>query len=290
MPLAYREEGVDDRIAEQLNIWSRAPRLERWEKVVSTVRAPKHHVRIAVVGKYVELKESYKSLNEALAHGGIANDAKVELDFVDAGTLEEVGVEALLKDAAGILVPGGFGLRGTEGKMAAIRYAREKGVPFFGICLGMQMAAVEFARNVLGLAGAGSTELDASTPHPVIHLMAGQQGVVDKGGTMRLGAYPCSVKPGTLGAKLYGKLSVSERHRHRYEFNNDYRARFEEAGFVVSGVHEPLDLVEMLELKDHPFFLGVQSHPEFQSKPFAPHPLFAGFIHAALEHAHPRSS
>ncbi|MFM2152500.1 MAG: hypothetical protein RL199_935 [Pseudomonadota bacterium] len=289
VPLAYREEGVDDRIAEQLNIWSRAPRLERWEKVVKTVRAPKHTVRIAVVGKYVELKESYKSLNEALAHGGIANDAKVELDFVDAGKIEELGAEALLKDAAGILVPGGFGLRGTEGKIAAIRWAREKGVPFFGICLGMQMAAVEFARHVLGLAGASSTELDATTPHPVIHLMAGQQGVVDKGGTMRLGAYPCTVKPGTLGAELYGKPVVSERHRHRFEFNNAYRVRFEEAGFVVSGVNEALDLVEMLELKGHPFFLGVQSHPEFQSKPFAPHPLFAGFIRASLENAARRS-
>ncbi len=196
-----------------------------------------------------------------------------------------MGAGALLKDAAGILVPGGFGLRGTEGKIAAIRYAREQGVPFFGICLGMQMAAVEFARDVLGLAGANSTELDPGTANPVIHLMEAQQGVVDKGGTMRLGAFPCAVKPGTLGARLYGRAQVSERHRHRYEFNNAYREAFDQGGFVVSGVNEELGLVEMLELRGHPFFLGVQSHPEFQSKPFAPHPLFAGFIAAALERA-----
>jgi CTP synthase len=284
-PLAYREEGVDDRIAELLNIWSRAPRLDRWERIVEVVKNPRRAVRIAVVGKYVELTESYKSLNEALAHGGIANEAKVELEFVDSTKIEEKGPEALLKGAHGILVPGGFGIRGTEGKIAAIRYARERRIPFFGICLGMQMAAVEFARDVLHLTGANSTELDDRTPHPIIHLMEGQKGVTDKGGTMRLGAYPCTVKAGTLGHRLYGKDEVSERHRHRYEFNNAYRAQFEAAGFVVSGVHPGLDLVEMIELKDHPFFLGVQSHPEFQSKPFSPHPLFAGFIRAALENA-----
>jgi CTP synthase len=282
-PLAYREEGVDDRIADKLNIWSRAPRLDKWERIVHVVRNPKRQVRIAVVGKYVELTESYKSLNEALAHGGIANEAKVNLEFVDSTKIEEKGVEPLLKGVAGILVPGGFGLRGTEGKIAAIRYAREKKVPFFGICLGMQMAAVEYARHVLGLAGANSTELDDRSPHPIIHLMEGQKGVTEKGGTMRLGAYPCAVKPGTLAARLYGRDEVSERHRHRYEFNNAYRAKFEEAGLIVSGTHAGLDLVEMLELKDHPFFLGVQFHPEFQSKPFSPHPLFAGFIRAACE-------
>ncbi len=282
-PLAYREEGVDDRVAELLNIWSRAPRLDKWERIVETVKNPKATVRIAVVGKYVELTESYKSLNEALAHGGIANAVKVELDFVDSTKIEEKGAEALLKGAAGILVPGGFGLRGTEGKIAAIRYARERKIPFFGICLGMQMAAVEFARNVLGLSGANSTELDDRTAHPIIHLMEGQKGVVDKGGTMRLGAYSCALKSGSLAAKLYGQPEVSERHRHRYEFNNDFRAQFEKAGMDVSGVHTALNLVEILELRDHPFFLGVQSHPEFQSKPFSPHPLFAGFIKAALE-------
>jgi CTP synthase len=183
----------------------------------------------------------------------------------------------------GILVPGGFGMRGTEGKIAAIRWARERRIPFFGICLGMQMAVVEAARHVLGLEGANSTEFDEATPHPIIHLMAAQKDVVDKGGTMRLGAYSCALKAGSLAARCYGRDEVSERHRHRYEFNNAYRARLEEKGYLVSGVHAALDLVEIMELKDHPFFLGVQFHPEFQSKPFAPHPLFARFIGAAAD-------
>jgi CTP synthase len=284
VPLAYREEGVDDRVAEVLNIWSRAPRLERWEKIVNVMRNPKRTVKIAVVGKYVELTESYKSLHESLTHGGIANEAKVQVEFVDSTKIEELGnPEALLKGSAGILVPGGFGLRGTEGKIAAVRYAREKKVPFFGICLGMQMASVEFARNVLGLTGANSTEFDDRTPHPVIHLMENQRTVTDKGGTMRLGAYACALKPGTLAFKLYGREEISERHRHRYEFNNTYRARFEQAGLHVSGTNAALDLVEILELADHPHFIGVQFHPEFQSKPFSPHPLFAGFIRASIE-------
>jgi CTP synthase len=287
VPLAYREEGVDDRVAEVLNIWSRAPRLDRWERIVHTVKNPKKTVKIAVVGKYVELTESYKSLHEALNHGGIANEAKVEIQYVDSTKIEEAGgnAESFLKGAAGILVPGGFGLRGTEGKIAAIKYAREKKVPFFGICLGMQMASIDFARNVLGLAGANSTELDDKTPYPVIHLMEGQKNVTDKGGTMRLGAYACSLKPGTLAFKLYGREEISERHRHRYEFNNTYRARFEEAGMVVSGTNAALDLVEILELKNHPHFIGVQFHPEFQSKPFSPHPLFAGFIRASIDNS-----
>jgi CTP synthase len=285
VPLAYREEGVDDRIAEVLNIWSRAPRLDKWERIVSIVRNPRHHVKIAVVGKYVELTESYKSLHEALQHGGIANEAKVEVMFIDSTQLEERSAAELLKGVGGILVPGGFGTRGTEGKIQAVRHAREQKVPFFGICLGMQMATVEFARNVVGLAGANSTELDDRTPHPVIHLMEGQKTVTDKGGTMRLGAYLCQIKPGTLAAKLYGREEISERHRHRYEFNNAFRAKLEEKGLVVSGSHTGLDLVEILELRDHPHFIGVQFHPEFQSKPFSPHPLFAGFIRASLDHA-----
>jgi CTP synthase len=282
-PLSYREEGVDDRIAEKLNIWSRAPRLERWERIVHVVHNPRKRVKISVVGKYVELTESYKSLNEALNHGGIANEARVELAYVDSSLIEERGAEALLKGSAGILVPGGFGMRGTEGKIAAIKWAREKKVPFFGICLGMQMAAVEFARNVCGLAGANSTEFDDRTAHPVIHLMESQKAIIDKGGTMRLGAYNCVLKPGSLAARLYGREELTERHRHRYEFNNAYRGKFEENGLVVSGQHPGLDLVEILELRDHPHFIGVQFHPEFQSKPFSPHPLFAGFIRAASE-------
>ncbi len=284
LPVALAEEGLDDKIAEILNIWSRAPRLERWEKIARTIKHPGHgSVKIGVVGKYVNLVESYKSLNEALVHGGIANDCHVELDFIDSTKIEEEGAEAMLKGAQGILVPGGFGIRGTEGKIAAVRYAREKKTPFFGICLGLQMAVIEFARDVLGLAGANSLEFDEKTPHPVVTLMEGQKTVAEKGGTMRLGAYACTLGEGTLARKLYGATEISERHRHRYEFNNGFRHAFEEKGMVFSGVHRPLDLVEMIELPGHPHFVGCQFHPEFKSKPFAPHPLFGGFIRAAIE-------
>jgi CTP synthase len=283
LPLALHEEGLDDRVAELLNIWSRAPRLDKWEKIVKAVKEPSREVRIAIVGKYVDQTESYKSLNEALVHGGIANDCRVSLEYVDSSDVEKLGAETLLSHADAILVPGGFGMRGTEGKIAAVRYAREKRVPYFGICLGLQMAAIEFARNVLGLSGANSHEFDEATPHPVVSLMADQKSVVAKGGTMRLGAYECSLKPGSLAHKLYGRPLISERHRHRYEVNNAYRARFEERGFVASGVNDQLGLVEVIELEGHPYFIGCQYHPEFQSKPFLPHPLFAGFVRAALE-------
>ncbi|HYV67086.1 MAG TPA: CTP synthase [Myxococcales bacterium] len=283
LPLALHEEGLDDRVAELLNIWSRAPRLDKWEKIVRAVKEPSREVRIAIVGKYVDQTESYKSLNEALVHGGIANDCRVVLEYVDSSDVEKLGAETLLSNADAILVPGGFGMRGTEGKIAAVRYAREKRVPFFGICLGLQMAAIEFARNVLGLQGANSHEFDEGTPHPVVSLMADQKSVVAKGGTMRLGAYECTLKPGSLAHKLYGRPLISERHRHRYEVNNAYRARFEERGFVASGVNDQLGLVEVIELEGHPHFIGCQYHPEFQSKPFQPHPLFAGFVRAALE-------
>ncbi|HKC61672.1 MAG TPA: CTP synthase [Myxococcales bacterium] len=283
LPLALHEEGLDDRVAELLNIWSRAPRLDKWEKIVKAVKEPSREVRIAIVGKYVDQTESYKSLNEALVHGGIANDCRVSLEYVDSSDVEKLGAETLLSHADAILVPGGFGMRGTEGKIAAVRYAREKRVPYFGICLGLQMAAIEFARNVLGLSGANSHEFDEATPHPVVSLMADQKSVVAKGGTMRLGAYECTLKPGSLAHKLYGRPLISERHRHRYEVNNAYRARFEERGFVASGVNDQLGLVEVIELEGHPYFIGCQYHPEFQSKPFQPHPLFAGFVRAALE-------
>ncbi|MFL5424773.1 MAG: CTP synthase [Myxococcales bacterium] len=284
LPLALHEEGLDDRVAELLNIWSRAPRLDKWERIVRAVKEPKSEVRVAIVGKYVDQTESYKSLNEALVHGGIANDCKVSLEYVDSSEVEKLGAENLLAHADAVLVPGGFGMRGTEGKIQAVRYVRERGIPFFGICLGLQMAAIEFSRNVLGLYGANSHEFDEATPHPVVSLMADQKQVVAKGGTMRLGAYDCALKPGTLAARLYGRSMISERHRHRYEVNNAYRARFEERGFVASGVNEQLGLVEILELSGHPWFLGCQYHPEFQSKPFSPHPLFAGFVRAAMEH------
>ncbi|HSN92959.1 MAG TPA: CTP synthase [Anaeromyxobacteraceae bacterium] len=282
LPLAFHAEGLDDKLAELLNIWSRAPRLERWEKVVEKVKSPRHgEVRVGVVGKYVELAESYKSLNEALAHGGIASDVRVKNVFIDSQKLEEGDLSAL-EQVDAILVPGGFGVRGTEGKILAVRWARERQVPFFGICLGLQMAVIEFGRDVLGLSGANSLEFDEQTPHPVVTIMDAQKAVTDKGGTMRLGSYPCRLAEGTKARELYGAELVNERHRHRYEFNNEYRGRYEAAGMVFSGVNPELGLVEMIELSDHPHFLGCQFHPEFKSKPFAAHPLFAGFVAAAL--------
>ena len=284
LPLELHRQGLDERLSEVLNIWSRAPQLERWEKIRDAVESPaRGEVRIAVVGKYTDLKESYKSLNEALMHGGIANEVKVTLKYVDSQDVEAQGPAALLDDVHAVLVPGGFGVRGTEGKVAAVRYARERKIPFFGICLGLQMAVAEFARNVLGLQAANSVEFDERTPHPVISLLESQAQVQEKGGTMRLGAYACVLKSGTLAARLYGKDQISERHRHRYEVNNAYRNRLSDGGLVISGHNPELNLVEMIELPSHPYFVGCQFHPEFKSKPFAPHPLFAGFIRAAVE-------
>jgi CTP synthase len=289
VPLALHSEGLDDKLAELFNIWSRAPRLERWEAIVEKVKSPRRgEVRIGVVGKYVELAESYKSLNEALVHGGIAGDVKVHHEFIDSSRLEE-GETSLLDSVDAILVPGGFGVRGTEGKILAVKHARERKVPFFGICLGLQMAVIEFARHVLGLQDANSLEFDEKTPHPVVTLMASQVGVADKGGTMRLGSYACKLKDGTKARDLYGTELVHERHRHRYEFNNDYRAQFEQAGLIFSGVNPDLGLVEMIELNNHPHFIGCQFHPEFKSKPFLPHPLFAGFVAAAIAHRDARA-
>ena len=281
VPLVFHEEGLDERVVEKLNIWTGAPHLEKWQKVVDVLKNPKDSVRIAIVGKYMSLKESYKSLLEALVHGGIANEAKVELDCIEAEQLEQEAADIVLKNVDGILIPGGFGDRGSEGKIAAIRYAREKGIPFFGICLGMQMAVVEFARNVCGLERANSTEFDLQTPHPVIHLMEEQKAIESKGGTMRLGAYPCVLQNDTVAAQLYGRERISERHRHRYEFNNGYRAEFGAKGMVLSGLSPDSNLVEIIELKGHPWFLGCQFHPEFKSRPMDSHPLFRGFIEAA---------
>jgi len=284
LPVAFHTEGVDDKLAELFNIWSRAPRLEKWEAIVEGVKNPRRgEVRIGVVGKYVELAESYKSLNEALAHGGIAAGVKMKLQLIDSSKLEE-GDLSELSTVDGILVPGGFGVRGTEGKILAVRHAREHKVPFFGICLGLQMAVIEFGRNVLGLDRANSLEFDEATPHPVVTIMESQKSVTDKGGTMRLGSYACTLKEGTLARELYGQELIQERHRHRFEFNNAYRAQYEAAGMVFSGMNTELGLVEMIELNNHPHFLGCQFHPEFKSKPFAPHPLFSGFVKAAREH------
>ena len=283
VPLVFHEEGLDERVVEKLNIWTGAPHLERWQKVVDVLRNPKDSIRIAVVGKYMSLKESYKSLFESLVHGGIANEVKVEIECIEAEQIEQEAAEILLKNVDGVLIPGGFGDRGSEGKIAAIRYARENGIPFFGICLGMQMAVVEFARNVCGLERANSTEFDLQTTHPVIHLMEEQKAIDTKGGTMRLGSYPCVLQNETLAAKLYGREKISERHRHRYEFNNNYRAEFGAKGMVLSGMSPDGALVEIVELRGHPWFLGCQFHPEFKSRPMDSHPLFRGFVEAALQ-------
>jgi CTP synthase len=282
VPIRFHAEGVDDKIAEMLNIWTRAPELTGWERVVHRLKSPQAEVDIGLVGKYVDLVESYKSLNEALIHGGIGNDCRVSLHHIDSEEIERRGVAPLLADMDGILVAPGFGSRGIQGKIDAVRYAREEGVPFFGICLGLQMAVIEFARNVVGLKGANSTEMEAGTPYPVVDLMPEQRHVTDKGATMRLGAYPCVLAPGSKAAAAYGAGEVSERHRHRYEVNNDYREGLTAHGMVISGVSPDRRLVEMIEIPSHPYFVGCQFHPEFKSRPQAPHPLFQSFIAAAL--------
>ena len=300
VPLIFHKEGLDEKIVEMLNIWTRAPQLEDWERIVKSLKEPELFVTIAIVGKYVNLTESYKSLNEALVHGGIPTDCRVNLIFVDSEKIEENNCKQIFADVDGILVPGGFGSRGIEGKIYAAQYARESRVPFFGICLGMQIAVVEFARNVAGMAGAHSQEFDENTPYPVIYLMIewydDKTGIVqrrdiasDKGGTMRLGAYPCIMKKGTFAYQAYVVSEISERHRHRYEFNNAFKERLEEKGLVISGTSPNGELVEIIEIKDHPWFLGCQFHPEFKSRPMEPHPLFREFIRASLGYAQNRS-
>jgi CTP synthase len=284
VPMMFHAEGLDELIAERLNIWSRAPDLSTWQRIVARFKNPSRGlVRIGIVGKYVHLKDSYKSLHEALVHGALHNECRVDLEYIDSEQVEQAGPEALLSNLDAVLVPGGFGDRGTEGKISAIGYARVNRIPFFGICLGMQLAVVEYARNVAGLAGANSSEFDKDTPHPVIDLMPDQRAVRNKGATMRLGADPCVLVPGSLAAQAYAAPEVSERHRHRYEFANDYRERLTSSGLVLSGMSPDKRLVEIVELRDHPFFVGCQFHPEFKSRPASPHPLFAGFVRAALE-------
>ena len=282
VPLVFLEEGLDKLLIQRLNLKTSKPDLTRWKKIVDRIKNPKNHVKIALVGKYIELKESYKSLCEALVHGGSANDIGVEMLWVDAEELEKGRPEEILKEADGILVPGGFGNRGIEGKTEAIRYARENGVPFLGICLGMQCAVIEFSRNVAGLDKAGSSEFNAKTPHPVIDLMPVQKGVDRKGGTMRLGLDPCDIRPDTLAYRIYGTRTVSERHRHRYEVNNRYQDTLTRAGLVISGIYPKEQLVEIIELPDHPWFLATQFHPEFHSRPWSPHPIFREYTQAAL--------
>jgi CTP synthase len=283
VPLVLHREGLDGKIAKLLNIWSKRPDLSEWEEIVRRVKEPKRRVRIGLVGKYIDLKESYKSLSEAFVHGGIANEAAVDLIYIDAEKVEAEGPEKFLDGVAGLMVPGGFGIRGIEGKISAIRYARKRKLPFFGICLGMQCAVIEFARNRLGLEGANSTEFDPESPHPVIDLMVEQEKVTDKGGTMRLGAYPCRLEDDSLARHVYGEGEISERHRHRYEFNNSYQGLFRDNGMSQTGIFPERKLVEIVELKDHPWFLACQFHPEFKSRPWDAHPLFRDFVRAALE-------
>jgi len=283
VPLIFHEEGLDERIVEKLNMWTGTPTLTKWAKVVQTVKHPRDQIRIAMVGKYVDLADSYKSLHEALVHGGIANECSVEIDYVDSEKIEQEGLPDAVDRADGVLVPMGFGPRGTEGKIAAVRYAREEKVPFLGICFGMQMAVIEYARHVCGLERANSTEVDEHTPHPVIDLMTGQRVVTRKGGTMRLGAYDCVLREGSLAFRLYGKRKISERHRHRYEVNNAYRDTLTRNGLILSGLSPDESLVEIVELANHPFFLASQFHPEFKSRPLDCHPMFKGFVKAALQ-------
>ncbi len=300
VPLVFHKEGLDQKIVDKLNIWTRAPRLDNWEEIVRCLKEPTSSVTIAIVGKYVDLTESYKSLNEALRHGGIPNDCRVNLKFIDSEKLEKTNCKEIIKDVDGILVPGGFGSRGIDGKICAAKYAREEKIPYFGICLGMQIAVIEFARNVAAMANANSQEFDKNTPYPVIYLMTewydDKTGTVqqrdttsDKGGTMRLGAYPCMIKEGTLAHKAYGISDISERHRHRYEFNNMFIDRLEEKGLVISGTSPDAELVEIVEIEDHPWYLGCQFHPEFKSSPMDPHPLFREFIRASLAYSKARS-
>ncbi|RMG40468.1 MAG: CTP synthase [Candidatus Dadabacteria bacterium] len=291
LPLVLHEEGLDDRVVELLNIWTGAPNLKAWKKIVAAHKNPKRgEVTIAMVGKYVDLTESYKSLTEALIHTGLDSNCRVQIVFVDSEKIEKEGVEKTFAEAAGtssidaILTPGGFGVRGSEGKIAAARYARENNIPYFGICLGMQVAVIEFARNVAGITGATSREFDPETKNAVIDLMESQKNVEQKGGSMRLGAYPCDIQPKTLTSRIYESESISERHRHRFEFNNRYRQILEEAGMVLAGICPSNNLVEIVEVPNHPWYIGVQFHPEFKSTPRAPHPLFKSFIRAALEH------
>ncbi|MBE9531854.1 MAG: CTP synthase [Proteobacteria bacterium] len=282
VPILFHAQGLDDKILELLNIWTGAPKLAAWEKVVEKSRKPKYKVAIGIVGKYVDLKDSYKSLHEALVHGGLSVDCEVDLVYIDSEDIEAKGAEALLKDVDGVLVPGGFGTRGVEGKIQAVQFVRENNIPFFGICLGMQVAVIEVARNLCSMLGANSAEFDPESPYPVIDLMEEQRGVDKKGGTMRLGAYPCKLKKGLKSHKAYGCLEISERHRHRFEVNNAYRAELGDAGLEFSGLSPDGGLVEIVELPDHPWFVGCQFHPEFKSKPLAAHPLFKGFVKAVL--------
>ena len=283
LPLALQKEGMDQLVLDLLGLPNPPPKKNVWEEIVGRILNPKHEVTIGVVGKYIELQDAYKSVYESITHAGIANNCKVNIRRIDAEDVEKKNGLNVLKGLDGILVPGGFGDRGTEGKIAAAKYAREKKIPYYGLCLGLQIAVIEFARNVLKLAGANSTEFDPKPQHPVINMMEEQKKIIDKGATMRLGSYECALTRGTLAHKAYGVDSVRERHRHRYEVNNAYVGQLQRSGMIVSGINPRRNLVEVIELKNHPWFVATQAHPEFQSKPNKAHPLFAAFIGAALK-------
>ncbi|MDD5723410.1 MAG: CTP synthase [Syntrophales bacterium] len=284
VPIIYHQEGVDQKIVDLLNIWTGQPHLGDWEEVIRKLKNPSHEVVIAIVGKYIDWTDSYKSLNEALVHGGLPNDCRVTLRFIDSEQIEQKGIDSQFDGIDGILVPGGFGKRGIEGMIQAVTHARTQGIPFFGICLGMQMAVIEYARNVCKLEKANSSEFDGDTPYPVIDFLPEQRNISDKGGTMRLGAYPCLLEKSSFASEAYGQKEISERHRHRYEFNNDYKDVLTKEGLRISGAAPGGDLVEIVEIAEHPWFLGCQFHPEFKSKPRRPHPLFTEFIRAALKY------
>jgi CTP synthase len=282
VPLSLVDNQLDELIVEKLHLKAQPLRIDDWRAMLERMRAPAHEVTIALVGKYVKHRDAYKSVYESLDHAGIAHHAKVKIQRYESEVIERDGAEKLLANVDGLLVPGGFDKRGIPGKIEAIRYARENKLPFFGICLGLQCATIEFARNVAGLAGANSTEFDKDTPHPVVCLLDAQRKITQIGGTMRLGAFDCKLLPETRAYEAFRATLISERHRHRYEVNNDYRARLEAAGLLISGTSPDGALVEVIELPGHPWFVGIQSHPEFKSKPTAPHPLFRGFIGASL--------
>ncbi len=286
VPLWLHNEGLDGIVLDLLNLEKKKSNLKPWHNLVEKINAPKPKVTIAIIGKYVQLTESYKSLAEAIVHGGLANDVDIDFMWVDSEHLTEKNAEKTLRNAHGILAPGGFGERGIEGKILATGLARRKKIPFFGICLGMQCAVIEHARNVCGLKDANSMEFNSESPHPVVDLMPDQQDVNDYGGTMRLGSFPCQLRKDTFAREAYEAKEAHERHRHRYEFNNNYRMQLEEAGMVFAGQSPDGRLVEIIELKDHPWFLACQFHPEFKSSPMTPHPLFTAFVKAATENSH----
>ncbi len=285
VPLMFHQEGLDDLVLKSLGISASPPNLQDWEKMLEKIKNPKHTVKIGICGKYTHLKDSYKSIIEAFVHSGVDNDTKVELKWVSSEDIEKEGPERHLSDMDGVLIPGGFGDRGIEGKISAVKYVRENKIPFFGICLGMQCATIEFARNVCGLKKANSKEFDADTVAPVIHIMEGQKKVTEKGATMRLGAYPGVLEKNSKAYQAYKETKISERHRHRYEFNNDYREVMTKAGFKLVGIYPEGNLVEIIEIENHPWFVGVQFHPELKSRPTRTHPLFRDFVKAALKYS-----